>query len=32
MKINFENGASSWLFITWAADLEVYDKTGSEYA
>ena len=29
MKINFENGSSSWLFITWAADLEVYDKTGN---
>ncbi len=25
MKIDFENGASSWLFITWAADLEVFD-------
>lgn len=30
MKIDFENGASSWLFITWAADLEVFDPTGND--
>ncbi|GAH14903.1 unnamed protein product, partial [marine sediment metagenome] len=28
--INFENGASSYLFITWAGDLEVYDITGND--
>lgn len=30
MKIDFENGASSWLFITWAADLEVFDASGND--
>jgi len=30
MKLNFENGASSYLFITWAADLEVYSLKGNE--
>ena len=30
MKIDFENGASSWLFITWAADLEVFDTSGND--
>ncbi|MBL7112333.1 MAG: Gfo/Idh/MocA family oxidoreductase [Bacteroidales bacterium] len=30
MKVNFENGASSYLFITWAADLEVFDPTGND--
>lgn len=30
MKIDFKNGASSWLFITWAADLEVFDPTGND--
>jgi predicted dehydrogenase len=30
MKIDFENGSSSWLFITWAADLEVFDPTGND--
>ncbi|MFW5878063.1 MAG: Gfo/Idh/MocA family protein, partial [bacterium] len=30
MKIDFENGASSWLFITWAADLEVFDISGND--
>ena len=30
MKVNFENGACSYLFITWAADLEVYDPTGND--
>lgn len=30
MKLNFENGASSYLFITWAADLEVFDPKGND--
>jgi len=30
MKVNFENGASSYLFITWAADLEVFDPKGND--
>ena len=30
MKINFENGAASLLFITWAADLEIYDEKGND--
>ena len=30
MKINFENGASSHLFITWAGDLEVFDPLGND--
>ena len=30
MKVNFENGASSYLFITWAGDLEVYSLEGNE--
>jgi predicted dehydrogenase len=30
MKLNFENGASSYLFITWAADLEVFDPNANE--
>ena len=30
MKVNFENGACSYLFITWAADLEVFDPTGND--
>jgi predicted dehydrogenase len=30
MKINFVNGASSYLFITWAADLEVFDEKGND--
>lgn len=30
MKIDFKNGASSYLFITWAADLEVFDPTGND--
>jgi len=30
MKVNFENRASSFLFITWAADLEVFDMTGND--
>ncbi len=30
LKVNFENGASSHLFITWAADLEVYSLDGNE--
>ena len=30
MKLDFENGASSYLFITWAADLEIFDPTGND--
>ena len=30
MKVNFENGACSYLFITWAGDLEVYSLEGNE--
>jgi len=30
MKLNFENGASSYLFITWAGDLEVFSLDGNE--
>jgi predicted dehydrogenase len=30
MKVDFESGASSWLFITWAADLEVFDPGGND--
>lgn len=30
LKLNFGNGASSYLFITWAADLEVYSLQGNE--
>lgn len=30
MKLDFQNGASSYLFITWAADLEVFDPTGND--
>ncbi len=30
MKIDFENGASSYLFITWAGDYQVFDPTGNE--
>ena len=30
MKLDFENGAVSYLFITWAADLEVFDPTGND--
>ncbi len=30
MKLDFENGASAFLFITWAADLEVFDPTGND--
>ncbi|MCF8362722.1 MAG: Gfo/Idh/MocA family oxidoreductase [Prolixibacteraceae bacterium] len=30
MKLTFKNGASSYLFITWAADLEVFDPTGND--
>ncbi len=30
MKLDFENGAASYLFITWAADLEVYDPEGND--
>ena len=30
MKVTFENGAAAYLFITWAADLEVFSLTGNE--
>ena len=30
MKLDFGNGASSYLFITWAADLEIFDPTGND--
>ncbi len=30
MRVDFENGATSLLFITWAADLEVFDPTGND--
>ena len=30
MKLNFENGASSYLFITWAGDLEVFSLDGND--
>lgn len=29
MKIDFEGNGSAYLFITWAADLEVYSKDGN---
>jgi predicted dehydrogenase len=30
MKVDFEDGAAAHLFITWAADLEVYDATKND--
>lgn len=30
MRVDFENGATALLFITWAADLEVFDPTGND--
>ena len=30
LKVDFRGGASAYLFITWAADLEVYSLTGNE--
>lgn len=30
MQIKFANGAGSNLFITWAADLDVYDPSGND--
>jgi predicted dehydrogenase len=30
LKVNFKNGASSFLFITWAADLQVFSKDGND--
>jgi predicted dehydrogenase len=30
LKVSFENGASTQLFITWAADLEVFSLEGNE--
>lgn len=30
MKVDFECGASAHLFITWAADLEVYSNEGND--
>lgn len=30
MKIDFKKGASAYLFITWAAELEVFDPGGND--
>jgi predicted dehydrogenase len=30
LKVDFRKGASAYLFITWAADLEVFSLTGNE--
>jgi len=30
MKVDFKGGASAHLFITWAADLEIYDATKND--
>lgn len=30
MKVDFKNGASSYLFISWAADLPVFDLSGND--
>jgi predicted dehydrogenase len=30
MKVDFASGASAHLFITWAADLEIYDATKND--
>jgi len=30
MRVYFENGSSSYLFISWAADLEVFSLDGNE--
>jgi predicted dehydrogenase len=30
LKVDFKKGAAAYLFITWAADLEVYSLTGNE--
>jgi len=30
MKVDFENGASAHLFITWAADLQVFNPAANE--
>ncbi len=30
MKVNFADGAAAHLFITWAADLEIYDATRND--
>lgn len=30
MRVDFENGASSFLFITWAANLEIFDPMANE--
>ena len=30
LKVSFKNGAAAHLFITWAADLEVFSLTGNE--
>ncbi len=30
MQVYFENGSVAYLFITWAADLPVYDPTGND--
>lgn len=30
MLVTFKNGAGSYLFITWAADLEIFDPEGND--
>ena len=30
LKVDFEDGAAAHLFITWAADLEIYDATKND--
>ncbi len=30
MKVNFKNGAGAYLFITWAADLDIYSPDGND--
>lgn len=30
MKVNFKDGAAAYLFITWAADLEIYDPSKND--
>ncbi len=30
MRVDFENGASSFLFISWAADLEIFNPDANE--
>jgi len=30
MRVRFMNGSAAWLFITWAADLEIFDPAGND--